>query len=308
MAAPAQRAQATVTGIACGVLVIALFSGFTLVSRIGLTSSLRAWDLAALRFGIGGLLMLPVLLRYGLAGVNARSAVALALFGGLGFALCAYAGFASAPAAHGAVLLHGTLPLSTYVLARTGTGSSARPRIHGVLIIVIGILVMAAESAGQNSPKQLLGDCALLLASFSWSAYGLLAHRMALPPAHSASIVAVLSMCAYLPFFLLLPQSGLASATWRELLAQGLFQGVLIGVVSIFTYSKAVATIGATRTALLTAAVPCVTTLAAGSILHEAVSAPVLLGVGLVTAGMVVSLRSVRRSTAPEARTQEPNS
>ena len=46
-------------------------------------------------------------------------------------------------------------------------------------------------------------------------------------------------------------------------LLQGAFQGVLIGAASIFVYSRAVASLGAADTALFTAAVPCVTTLAA---------------------------------------------
>src|ERR1043166_5870568 len=101
-------------GISCAGLSVLLFSSFTLVSRLGFSSALAGPDLAALRFGIGGTLLLPVLLWSGLRGMSWRKAAALAWFGGLGFALLAYTGFSLAPAAHGAVLLHGTLPLFTY--------------------------------------------------------------------------------------------------------------------------------------------------------------------------------------------------
>jgi drug/metabolite transporter (DMT)-like permease len=286
---PASRLDRSAVGVLLGVLVVTLFSGFTLVSRLGLTSSLGPSDLAVLRFGIGGLLMLPVLARHSLSKLRARDVIALAFFGGLGFAFCAYAGFALAPAAHGAVLLHGTLPLTTYLLAG---GASARPGRGGLLIIAFGIVAMASESVAQSTPIQLVGDGALLLASFSWSTYGLLAGRIGLPPAHSASIVAVLSMCAYLPVFLLLPHQGLFSIGWRELLLQAVVQGVLIGAVSIFVYSKAVALLGATTISLATAAVPCVTTLAATFFLHEVASPIALTGVALVTAGMILSLRT----------------
>src|SRR5215813_6022068 len=110
-------------GIAFASLSVVLFSSFTLVSRLGLTHALKLPDLAALRFGIGGTLLLPVLLRHGLRGVSLRAAAMLALLGGLGFAPLAYAGFALAPAAHGAVLLHGNYPLFTALLVR----SSPRP-------------------------------------------------------------------------------------------------------------------------------------------------------------------------------------
>jgi len=136
------------TGAAYAVASVLLFSGFTLASRLGLASSLAPPDLAALRFGIGGLLMVPVLRVYGWRGVRRRDAAALALSGGLGFALLAYSGFALAPAAHGAALLHGTLPLFTFAIARfaitsnvmVGWGIGVLVRL--VTLVVYGFLIL----------------------------------------------------------------------------------------------------------------------------------------------------------------------
>src|SRR5262249_3287681 len=127
----------------------------------------------------------------------------------------------------------------------------------------------------------------------SWSAYGLLARRMELSPAHSASIVAVLSMVLVVPAFLVLPGTHFSSAGWRDWLLQAAFQGLLIGAVSIYVYSKALACLGPHRRAVLPAAVPCVTTAGAVLLLHESPSTPVVAGIGLVTAGMLAAL--VRR-------------
>jgi len=272
-----------------------LFSSFTLVSRAGLTSSLKPWDLAALRFGIGGLLLLPVLLRHGFGKVAPRDAFALALSGGLGFAACAYAGFALAPATHGAILLHGTLPLSTFLLARIFRAGGRGPSVVGLALIAIGVVAMAADGFARNTPAQWLGDTALLLASFSWSAYGLLVQRIGLQPAHSASIVAVLSMIALVPAFLALPGFHFSAAPWHAWLWQAVFQGVLVGAVSIFIYSNALVRLGPSRAAVMTAAVPSVTTLGAVFLLHETPSARVLAGIALVTGGMLFSLVWSRR-------------
>ena len=284
--------QTRLVGMLCGIVVIALFSGFTLVSRLGFVSSLELMDIAALRFGIGGLLLLPVLLHHGLAGVRWRDAAALAFLGGLGFALLAYTGFSLAPAAHGAVLLHGTLALSTSALAWLfcSTTVSGR-RALGLGAILLGILAMAWDSLAASTSRQLLGDGALLLASLCWSAYGLFARRLGLAPAHSASIVAVLSMCCFMPIYWMWPHKAILLATWHELALQGVFQGVLIGAVSIFVYSRAVAALGAVETALFTAAVPCATTLAAVFLLYEIPSVLALCGVVVVTAGMVISVK-----------------
>ncbi|BDG04191.1 DMT family transporter [Anaeromyxobacter oryzae] len=282
-------------GLSCAVLSVLLFSSFTLVSRLGLSSSLTLPDLAALRFGIGGTVLLPVLLRRDLRGVAWRDAAALALFGGLGFALLAYAGFALAPAAHGAVLLHGTLPLFTYaILSATARRRGPRHRTAGIVLIAMGVALMAYDSLAVASARQLLGDGFLLLASLFWSAYGVLSRRRGLPPATGAAIVAVLSSCAFLPVYALWPGKALLVVGTRELLLQAIVQGVLIGAVSIFVYTRAVAALGPAATALFAAAVPCVTTVAAIPLLSEHPSTVALAGVGVVTLGMIVAARLPR--------------
>lgn len=294
-AAAAKRER--MVGMLCGGCVVILFSSFTLVSRFGFSTSLHPMDIAALRFGISGALMVPVLWHFGLPSIRWRDAMALSLCGGLGFALLAFTGFSLAPASHGSVLLHGTLVLTTFALVWiTSQIRASRGLAIGLLGILAGIGAMAWDSAATSSGRQLLGDGALMLASVSWSAYGLLASRLALRPVHSASVVAVLSMCCFFPVYLVLPGAGqtLLAVSSTELLLQGTFQGVLIGVASIFVYSRAVASLGAVETALFTAAVPGVTTVAAIFLLAEFPSPAAAVGVCLVTMGMAVALKSQR--------------
>jgi drug/metabolite transporter (DMT)-like permease len=284
-----------VIGLCCASLSVLLFASFTLVSRLGFSSRLRLGDLAALRFGIGGTLLLPALLRADLRRVTWRQIAALALFGGLGFALLAYAGFSLAPAAHGAVLLHGTLPLFTYLIVRT-TKPEARAahRPAGVVLIATGISLMAYDSLAVATRAQLLGDGFLLLASLFWSSYGVLSRRLGLPPVTGAAIVAVVSLCAYLPAYALWPGKALFTVAPRELLLQAIVQGALIGAVSIVVYTRAVAALGPTTPALFAAAVPILTTLAAIPLLAEFPSRVALAGVAVVTLGMLVAVQ--RRS------------
>ena len=286
---PHDGAPDRMTGALFALGSVVLFASFTLASRLGFSAALKIPDIAALRFGIGGLLMTPVLARYGLQGVRWRDAGALALFGGVGFALLAYTGFSLAPAAHGAILLHGTLPLTTFLLGSRGRSGRAAYRPAGLVLIAAGVLMMAYDSAGGTSLRQLAGDGFLLAASFAWSAYGLWTRRLGLAPAQGAAIVAVFSMCAFLPVYALIPGKALLAVGASELLLQGLVQGVLIGAVSIFVYTRAVTALGPETTALFTAAVPCVTTLAAVPLLHERPDIPTLAGLVTVTSGMLAA-------------------
>lgn len=287
----AQRAaRARLAGIACATGSVLLFSSFTLVSRLGLRSSLGVMDLAALRFGIGGCLLLPMLLRYGLRGVSLLDACSLALCGGLGFATLAYSGFRLASAAHATVFLHGTLTPFTFIMLRS-MGQSPPQRVSGIGIIAGGVLLMALEGLEAAGTRELLGDGLLLMASLTWSAYGVRLRALNLPPAQAAAIVAVFSMCAFLPVYTFLPGKALFNAPPLELARQALVQGVLVGATSIFIYTRAAALLGAAETALFTAAVPCLTTLVAIPMLGERPTLLGLAGVCTVTLGMIIASR-----------------
>ncbi|MFX8696495.1 EamA family transporter, partial [Acinetobacter baumannii] len=79
----------------------------------------------------------------------------------------------------------------------------------------------------------------------------------------------------------LLPGRRLLQAPLGDLMVQGVFQGVLIGAVSIFIYTRAVALLGPATVALITATVPGLTTLAAMALLGETPTGAALTGVGL---------------------------
>lgn len=284
-----ERAQ----GITYACCVVVLFSGFVVVSRLGFSTVLTLPDIAALRFGIGGLMLSPILMKHGLSGLRLHEAVALAVLGGLGFALLAYAGFALAPAAHGAVLLHGTLSLTTALLIWTfGRSVPSGGRIAGLAIIVSGIAAMAWDGFANASMSLLIGDTCLLLASLCWSGYGLYVRHLGLSAVRAAALVAVISALIFLPTYALLPGKMLLEAQWRELLLQSIFQGILIGAISIFVYTRAVALLGASQVSLFTATVPIITVFAAFILLSEVPSLFSLAGVALVTTGMVIALRS----------------
>lgn len=277
-------------GGAAAALVVVLFSAFTLVSRLGTLDALRPWDLAALRFGVGGALLLPVLVRRGLAGLSLGRAVLLSFFGGLGFALLAYAGFARAPAAHGAVFLHGMLPAFGTLAGALWLGErpTAR-RLAGAGLILAGVAALGLDAAAATGTV-LLGDACLVGASACWSVYGVLIRRYRVDALAAAAIVTPLSMAAYLPVYVLALDPQLGQVPVGTLAVQAVFQGVLIAIVSLLAYTMAVSLLGATETAVATAAVPCLTTLAAIPLLGEMPGPLTWAGVGAASLGMVAAL------------------
>jgi drug/metabolite transporter (DMT)-like permease len=279
-------------GVVYAILVVLLFAGFIIVSRLGLSTTLKLHDIAALRFGIGAALLLPLIMKKGFGGLRFGQIVTMAVLGGLGFALLAYSGFALAPSSHGGVLLHGTLALTTAVIIRCfGLPRSRSGQGTGLLVVSTGIVCMAYEGWAASSPMMLVGDLCLVGASFCWSGYGLYVRRLHVSAVHAAAIVAVASAAVFLPVYCILPDKMIAYAGWRDLLMQAFFQGVLIGAGSIFIYTRAVLLLGAERMSFFTAAVPSLALLGGGLVLGEPLRLPAVIGVLYVTIGMVIALR-----------------
>jgi hypothetical protein len=65
----AQSATASeyVRGALYGVAAVIIWAGFIVVARLGIRTSLTPWDIAAIRFTVSGSLLLPYVIRKGLA-------------------------------------------------------------------------------------------------------------------------------------------------------------------------------------------------------------------------------------------------
>ena len=107
-----------IRGALYGLAAVTIWSGWIVVARLGLRTSLTPWDIAALRFGVAGLLLLPYVMRRGLA-IERLGWIGLAaiVIGGSAPVLLANAGLLFAPAAHAGALFPGVMPLAVALLA-----------------------------------------------------------------------------------------------------------------------------------------------------------------------------------------------
>src|SRR5689334_9890438 len=92
-------------GVLCGAIMALGASLSFAAARAGILGGLLAVDMIFARFIVAGLIMLPLLLRFGVrdfAGLGWRHALVLSLLGGAPFALLQTSGYSFAPLAHGA--------------------------------------------------------------------------------------------------------------------------------------------------------------------------------------------------------------
>src|SRR5947209_17442266 len=99
-----------VRGAVYGLAAVSIWSGWIVVARLGLRTSLTPWDIAALRFGVAGVLLLPYILNKGLA-LKRLGWIGLAaiVLGGGAPVLLAHGGLQFRPAAHARPLFTGVI-------------------------------------------------------------------------------------------------------------------------------------------------------------------------------------------------------
>ncbi len=276
-------------GLIAGLLAVACWAGFILVSRLGGQGVLLPSDTLALRFMVGAALLLPFARRQLLW--HWRGLV-LALVGGVGYGLLVYQGFRYTSAAHAAVMLPGAIPFAAALFSAWLLGDRPTPpRLFGLALIAVGILMMATAVQGASS---LHGDIWLLGAVLAWALYTVLIRRWNVAPMAGAVTTAVFSAALYLPVYWSLLPRQLLAAPWHEWLLQGFYQGVIATVVAMLLYLRAVSRIGPAAMGALMALVPVVSGFAAVLLLAEALTWQEVAALLITSAGALLAAGMVR--------------
>ena len=272
---------------------ICIWAGFILVTRHGGKGVLTGWDVTALRFGVGALIAIFFLPRVTLP--SYKVILLFSVFGGVGYAIAVYAAFRMAPAAHAAVLLPGSLPFTTAVIAWLWLRQRPSPAQRNALALVfIGIALTAYDTFSHEAHltgMQMFGDLLFLSGSSLWAVFTLLLRRHPMPPLTAAVTTTLGSAILYLPVWWLFLPSTLSQAPLTEIAMQAIYQGVLVVFVAMLLYTFAVRLLGAQTVALLMAFVPGLAALSAVPVLGEPISLFTLAGLGAVTVGAVLGAR-----------------
>jgi drug/metabolite transporter (DMT)-like permease len=285
---PSTSKSSYVRGALFGLAAVSIWSGWIVIARLGLRTNLTPWDIAALRFGVAGTLMLPYVLEKGIAfdrlGWIGLAAIVL---GGAAPVFLANSGLQFAPAAHAGALFPGVMPLMVALLAAAVLHEKfTRSKVLGFSLILPGVVAIAWGAGGEIGSTQNFGHVLFLCAGLSWAFYTVAMRKVRLDGLHAAAISAVGSMLIYLPVFLLMPGSTLSGAGWSDVAIQAFVQGVLTAIISLLLYGRAVAILGASSGAAFAALCPAMTAVLGIPILGEWPSVTEWAAISLISAGV----------------------
>jgi drug/metabolite transporter (DMT)-like permease len=299
---PAPARRDLVVGIAAILLATAVWGSWIVITRFGVTGALTPYDTAFLRFTLPAAILLPILLREGLALRRVgwiKTALMVAGAGAPAF-LISTSGMQLAPAAHAGALLPGTMPLFVAALACLVEKERIGPtRIAGFVLIVAGAIAIGGHSLIASAAGEWRGHLMFLTAAFLWAGYTLAFRRAGIGAWHAAALINFWSAIGFVPVYLLVLEPRLAAASWPELALQTVSQTLLSGIVAIIAFGIAVRRLGAPRAAVFTSLTPVIAAVAAIVFLDEQPNAATMFGIAAVSLGVALASGALGRRWQP---------
>ena len=232
-------------GLAAAVVTVIIWSSFIVVARASAAHSLLPLDIGFLRIIGAGCILLPwgfwLMRKQRQSGERVGSFLGLSplplgitalagLFGSMLYAMLAYSGFFFAPAAHASVLMPGSLPLWTSLLAIVVLHDHiTRARAMGLACIVMGDLLVGGASLLKafDGGEVWKGDLMFMCAAFCWACYSVLVRRHSLAPVRATIAITAFSCVTFVPIYGLAAFAGvvpshLGTAPVTEMLFQAI--------------------------------------------------------------------------------------
>lgn len=275
-------------GLGWAVVAVTVWSGSLVMLRLGVTTSLNAYDLTMLRFGVAALLLAPVALRRG-AGTDRLGFIglgAMVVAFGAPYVLLIALAMKTAPAAAAGALNPGVMAIASALLGRMILGDRVGSvRFGGLAVTATGIVLFTRVGGAVTT-----GHLILIATGIMWASYALIVRRAAVPALNATAIVAVGSAVFYLPVYLVALPKQILAAPLTDILVQAGFQGVLVSIVAIYAFNRSAELLGSVAGATLPALIP-VVTLGLGVVaLGETAGVGEFVSAILVTAGLTLIL------------------
>ena len=271
--------------------VVVIWSGWVVVSRLGVIQTLTIYDMVALRFAVATVAIAPVVWRYWPRHLRWWQVLVISCGQGVPYLLFAFGGLQFAPASHAGIMMNGTLPVFAAVIGWIWLKD--RPggwRVVGIAVILIGcgLIGWDRDTVGV-SPSPWIGHL-LFLAAALFVAVNLVATKAWRLTATEAMVcIPTVNLLWFGPLYLAFLPKEISAAPWSEILLQGAYQGLGPSLLAVLFFATAIRSIGTGPTAAMMAMVPGMAALMAIPVLGEWPGAFAWAGLVLATGGILLA-------------------
>ena len=284
-------------GIAVGLLAASIGALYTVFARWGIARGLSSPDLTVLRFGVAGVLMLPILaVAYWRDSAQFTSRwrvwLLIALLAGTPFGLLMFGALQFAPPNHAAVFPFTAMSVMGMVLGAVVLGDRmTRRRVTGIAVVIAGLVLVSGLEASSMTLRASLGDAMYLAAGTLWAGFGIVLRKHRLDPLLATAVISISALLTYVPAYALLTGGAqLIAAAPQVFWVEVLVQGLIAGAGTLYTYSKMVSLLGPSRAAVFPALAPGLAALMAWPVLGHVPGVFESAGLVMVMTGLIVAV------------------
>jgi drug/metabolite transporter (DMT)-like permease len=288
---------ATVRVAELGLVLVVLLWGanFTFI-KLGI-AQIPAFTFAGIRFTLAGIVLLSLVrLREGSIAWPRGSlgrVVVLGLLGNTIYQALFMLGLERTSVANASLIVAAAPVIVAVFGTVTGIERLTAPLIGGVVLATLGVTLVVAMRGPAFGTETLVGDLAVLIATFSWAAYTLLLRKYRLGV--SDLRLTALTMLTGAPGLALLGLPGFLHTDWRSVrlsawigVAGSTFLAI---VVAYILWNRAVRQLGSARASIFSSGVPLTAMLVAWPVLGEHPRPLQIAGAVLIVGGVLLSRR-----------------
>ncbi len=284
-------------GLLTGLVAASIGALYTVFARWGIARGMDAADMTLLRFGVAGLVTLPVLglaLKRDARGllVRWRSWLAVALLAGPLFGLLMFSALQWAPAAHAAVFPFTAMSVMGTLMSAVFLGDRLTLRkAGGIAVVVAGLVVLSGLDIRSMTGRALWGDVLFIAAGTLWAGFGIVMRKHRIDPLLATAIISFFALVTYVPTYLAtVGIHRLLAVAPTVLWTEALVQGLIAGAGTLYTYSKMVALLGPARAAVFPALAPGIAAFLAWPVLGHVPTGIEAAGLLIAVTGLLITV------------------
>ena len=268
-------------------LIVLIWAGWIILSRLGVQTILTPYDITLLRFGTAAILTLPFSLTYNWKSVKWNQVLLIVLGCGFPYTLFSFYGLRTMKAANAGVLVNGMLPVLGFIFTIFWFKEkvSKLKYLSVVFLVLANVCMMNVFTCGAEFNS--IGILFMISAACVFSIYMATLRRWKYNMKDVLSFVPILNFILFLPIWLS-TSSQIIYASLPQVLLQMLYQGVVVSILSMILITYAVQKLGSETMAIFLSYVPVVTAVFAFILLKEALSLQELIGIVLCSIGLYV--------------------
>lgn len=268
------------------VLITIIWSGWIILSRVGVQSNLTPEDLTLIRFGTASIVTLPFALRYNWKKLTLWKAIIVALGCGFPYTMFSFYGLQSTRAANAGVIVNGLLPVFGALLAYLLlTEKSSKQRLMAITVILVANMVMMGNPG--NVMQNWFGWLMLVCASFVFSCYLFLGKRWGFTTLDVLAFLPIINFLLFIPWWFT-KDTGIPTAPLADIILQAAYQGVLVSVIALLLTFYAIQHIGSMTLSIYLSFVPFITALFAWIFLKEKLIFNEIISIVMCSLGLLL--------------------